>query len=110
MPQHVTRWMPDTCRCELDLVFDDAGTLLETRVLRACPRHTAGDDVVAENRRKNDALNRAKEAMPAEARGLVRWSLTDAGGVEIEVPVAAPDGLEERLTDLGATLRVRRAN
>lgn len=77
-----TRWSPDTCKCVIEYVWDDATdeskrTHTVSEIVSRCPEHPHANinavynAVVAENRGKNEMLEEVKKSFP---------ELTDANG------------------------------
>ncbi len=71
----VTRWSPDTCECVIDYEWDDEEPV-ETReitvktIIKKCPVHarrgkaSCFNEVLSENRRKNQAIGFLQEEIP----------------------------------------------
>lgn len=76
--KNITRWHPDTCKCQIDVEWDVDNPELQTHtIVGACAEHAShtGPEVLLENQTKNKAMQIAAEASADFAK------LTDEGHV-----------------------------
>lgn len=110
MATRVTRWLPDTCQCELDYIWDDAKPDVEGQVVlvKACPAHRGkqGGDVLAENRRKNTAIAQVAEALAIEPTE-VGWEWDAQRNLVLRLPAgkALPPSLARQLQAMGVSIQ-----
>lgn len=112
----------DTCSCLLAYDWDttsDPATRVHTNVrrLKPCPRHAAvadgGDEhahpVLAECRRKNEAVAEITKLLPPERREDVAWRVAEDGTLTVTAPrdLPIPLSTRTRLGALQAALEIR---
>ena len=87
--KHLTRWRPDTCQCEIDLEWDDsvpeAQRVFKQNMVKECSVHN-GHDILAENRRKNDSVNKVAELHPDIKTIDVRWEFDTNRNIKLIIP------------------------
>lgn len=92
------QWRPDTCGCVLEYEFDadapeDTRVHTPTACLNACAAHPDASDiaahhasVLAENVKKNTAINEVKSQLSEADAKAVAWSFDEARNLTITVP------------------------
>ncbi len=74
----ITTWHPDTCGCVVEYAWDrsskeDERVHHQFSINPCCPQHKHFDDVLAENRRKNEAVTLLTQANPGKTHADVAW-------------------------------------
>lgn len=88
-----TKWLPDTCECGFNLLFDDvSGELVEAQlILPPCPLHAhipvaeIYPTIIAENRSKNLAMQAVGESLP-EGVSPTGWEFDENRELVITIP------------------------
>ena len=90
MSHKITKWYPDTCGCEINIIWNDTdpNVIHEHKIINACSRHIGltGDNVLAENQKKNRNINKVIEVVPENLRKQVSFSVSSDGEIIIHVP------------------------
>jgi hypothetical protein len=88
---NITKWLPDTCACGFNLVFED-GELIEAQlILPPCPLHAhipvseIYPTILAENTSKNLVMDAVDQALP-EGIAPTGWEFNEERGLVITVP------------------------
>jgi hypothetical protein len=88
-----TKWLPDTCECGFNLLFDDvSGELVEAQlILPPCPLHAhipvaeIYPTIIAENRSKNLAMQAVDESLP-EGVSPTGWEFDENRELIVTIP------------------------